>query len=60
MPVIRGAVFFAKKPEAPSEGKGPHDHGTRPTSEVKTAGPSPSFLQPASVPTSHVAKIASV
>ena len=59
-PVIRGAVFLVGKPEAPSECRGAHDHGPKSTSEVKTAGPGPSFLQPASAPAPHVAKVASV
>ena len=59
-PVIRGVVFFVKKPEAPSEGKGARDQGSRSTSEVKIAGRKPSFLHPARVPFYQVANVASV
>ena len=54
-PVVRGEVFFVKKPGEPYEGNGAQGQGPRSTSEAKKTDPEPSLLQPARVPFRHVA-----
>ena len=50
MPVIRWGDFLVKNPEAPNDGSGARDHGSKSTSDVKTAGEIPSDLQRARAP----------